>query len=172
MKRPFDQFNQDGAALITGLLVLLVLSILGITTMQSSLLQERMAGNMQQRDIAFEMAEAGLRDGEAWLNAQVVMPLFDDNGWRYQADSSLWRTDSTWTTATDHQVSSSGGIDTNTYTLPLYYLEYLADRTTSGDESAMFGPAAEELPGIYRVTSRGESPNGRGVVILQTTFIR
>jgi type IV pilus assembly protein PilX len=172
MKRPFYQLNQNGAALITGLLILVVLSILGVTTMQSSLLQERMAGNMEQRDIAFEMAEAGLRDGEAWLNAQVVMPLFNGSGWRYGADSSLWSTASTWTTPANRRVYSGGGIDTNPYTLPLYYMEYMADIDNSGDETAMFGSAPEEMPGVYRVTSRGESPNAHGVVILQTTFIR
>jgi len=172
MKRPLNILNQNGAVLITGLLILVILSILGITTMQSSLLQERMAGNMEQRDIAFEMAEAGLRDGEAWLDAQVVMPLFNGSEWRYQADSSLWSNVLTWTTAAKRRVYSGGGINNPPYSLPLYYLEYMADVDNSGDESLAFGAVTEAEAGVYRVSSRGESPNGRAVVILQTTYIR
>lgn len=39
--------NQTGAALFTALLFLVLLTILGVTSLQSSSLQEKMAGNMQ-----------------------------------------------------------------------------------------------------------------------------
>ena len=171
-KTSFLKSNDRGAALIAGLLILVVLSILGITTMQSSLLQERMAGNMEQRDIAFEMAEAGLRDGEAWLNALVVIPAFDGSSWRYQASSGLWRTATTWTTETKRRQYAGGGIDPVKYNLPLYYIEYLADVDNSGVDSLKFSATPDELPAMYRITSRGESPNGRSAVIIQSTFVR
>lgn len=57
--------QQAGSALIISLILLLVMTILGITAMQSTTLQERMAGNMKDRHAAFQAAEAALREAEA-----------------------------------------------------------------------------------------------------------
>ncbi|MGC9456385.1 MAG: pilus assembly PilX family protein [Halothiobacillaceae bacterium] len=46
------------------MILLLVMTILGITAMQSTTLQERMAGNMKDRNAAFQAAEAALREAE------------------------------------------------------------------------------------------------------------
>jgi len=44
--------------------MLLLLTIIGITGMQVSGLEEKMAGNSKERNLAFQAAEAGLRDAE------------------------------------------------------------------------------------------------------------
>ncbi|MDO3723282.1 PilX N-terminal domain-containing pilus assembly protein [Marinobacter sp. chi1] len=49
---------QDGAALITSLIVLLVLTLIGVAGMNSSIMQERMAVNAQNSNRAFQAAEA------------------------------------------------------------------------------------------------------------------
>lgn len=56
--------KQRGVALIVGLLFLVVLTLLGITAMTTTTLEEKMAGNARDAEIAFQAAEAGLRDGE------------------------------------------------------------------------------------------------------------
>jgi len=163
--------NERGVVLIAGMLLIVILSILGIVTMQSSLLHERMSGNVEQRDVAFALAEAALRDGESWLNSQVIMPSFSGSSGRYQADSSLWVDGTIWTTP-GINVYAGSGIEPADYPLPLYYLEYVTEVDNSGNSSEKFAPAPEDLPGVYRVTSRGESNDGRSVVILRTTFIK
>ncbi len=97
------------------------------------------------------------------------MPSFLGNGGRYQADSELWTADATWANAVAY---TGGGISADGYTMPRYYLEYVTEVDNSGDDSEKFGAASEDLPGMYRVNSRGESQNGRSVVILRTTFIK
>ena len=59
--------SQHGAALVTSLLILVVMTIIGVTAVTTSSLTEKMAGNMRDLNLAFEAAEAGLRDGERWL---------------------------------------------------------------------------------------------------------
>lgn len=59
--------KQQGAVLVVGLIFLVLLTLIGITTMQVSTLQERMAGNARDRELAFQNAEAGLRNGEIYL---------------------------------------------------------------------------------------------------------
>ncbi len=56
--------HQTGAALITGLIFLVVLTMIGITAARMSTLEERMSGNMRDRSIAMQAAERALRDAE------------------------------------------------------------------------------------------------------------
>lgn len=56
--------TQDGAALMTALILLLVLTVIGISSLGSSAMEEKMAGNAKSREIAFQAAEAALRAGE------------------------------------------------------------------------------------------------------------
>lgn len=62
--RPAPHHSQGGWTLLISLIFLLALSMLGITAMQGATLEERMAGNQRERNIAFEAAEAALRDAE------------------------------------------------------------------------------------------------------------
>jgi type IV pilus assembly protein PilX len=63
--------NQRGAVLAIALIMLLVMTILGVTAMQMSRVEERMAGNTRDINLAFQGAEAGLRDAEGRLDAFV-----------------------------------------------------------------------------------------------------
>ena len=63
LKNKFSQ-SQQGAALIVGLIMLLLMTILGVTSMSSSIMEEKMAGNSRDRAIAFQAAESALRAAE------------------------------------------------------------------------------------------------------------
>jgi len=63
--------RQQGAALIVALIMLLVMTLLGVTIARTTTMQERMAGNLRNQSIAFEAAETALREGEAWIQAQI-----------------------------------------------------------------------------------------------------
>jgi type IV pilus assembly protein PilX len=52
--------RQQGAALVVGLLLLLVLTLLAVSGMNSASLEFIMAGNEQYRSNAFQAAEAGI----------------------------------------------------------------------------------------------------------------
>jgi type IV pilus assembly protein PilX len=57
--------RQRGAIMVVSLLLLLVMTVLALTASQTTTLQERMAGNARDSDLAFQAGEAGLRDAEA-----------------------------------------------------------------------------------------------------------
>lgn len=59
--------KQQGAVLAVALIFLLILTLLGVSSMKSTLLEEKMAGNMRDQSLAFQAAEAALRDGEAFI---------------------------------------------------------------------------------------------------------
>lgn len=60
---------QRGAALIVSLILLMVMTLIGVFAMRGTTLEERMAGNMRDRSLAFEAGESGLRDAERWLDS-------------------------------------------------------------------------------------------------------
>jgi Tfp pilus assembly protein PilX len=57
--------QERGVALLVGLIVLLIISLLATHGMQSSILQEKMAANARNRAAAFEAAEGAARAAEA-----------------------------------------------------------------------------------------------------------
>ena len=63
--------RQQGSALIISLIILLLMTLIGVTAMQTTTLEERMTGNMRDSNIAFQAAEAALREGEYRLCSLV-----------------------------------------------------------------------------------------------------
>ena len=60
---------QNGFVLFMTLVVLVILTILGLSSMQGASLEERMSGNLRDRNIAMQAAELALRDAERDLAA-------------------------------------------------------------------------------------------------------
>lgn len=61
--------RQEGVSLVVSMIFILILAFLGLAAMRNSTLQERMANNMRDRNIALQAAELALRDAERDLSA-------------------------------------------------------------------------------------------------------
>lgn len=57
--------RQSGAVLIVAMIILVILTLLGVTAMNTSSLQERIASNTQEQVHAFQAAETGLNQAFA-----------------------------------------------------------------------------------------------------------
>jgi type IV pilus assembly protein PilX len=77
--------RQRGAVLFISLIMLLLMTLIGITAMQVTLLQERMAGGFRVQHQAFEQTEGTLKDTRKSLNdaANTSGPLY------YSPDATL-----------------------------------------------------------------------------------
>ncbi|TVT83686.1 pilus assembly protein PilX [Pseudomonas sp. H3(2019)] len=62
---PLKTHAQRGMALLMSLVFLLLLTLIGISSMQNATLQEKMAGSVTLRNQSFQGAEAALRIGES-----------------------------------------------------------------------------------------------------------
>lgn len=62
---PCSRSTQGGMALIVSLVFLLLMTLIGISSMQNATLQEKMAGSVKFRNESFQAAEAALRVGES-----------------------------------------------------------------------------------------------------------
>jgi type IV pilus assembly protein PilX len=74
--RPHPGSAQRGVVLIVALVALLMMTMIGVTAMRDTGFQERMSGNLRDRNLAFQAAEAALRTGESWLVNNATTATF------------------------------------------------------------------------------------------------
>ena len=60
--------RRSGFALITGLLLLVMITLLAVSMLRGNGLQQMIAGNTREKERAFEAAESALQYGEYWLS--------------------------------------------------------------------------------------------------------
>ncbi len=63
--------RQRGMALLVSLVFLLLLTLIGLSSMQSATLQEKMTSSVMLRNQSFQLAEAALRVGESAVQAET-----------------------------------------------------------------------------------------------------
>lgn len=155
--------KQSGSALIIGLLILLIITITGITTIQTTTLQERMTGGLRDRDLAFQAAEAALREAEEGISPQVTEPSWIQHLGNLPNDltaqSHTWWTNDSNTQEVDFEI-----VATN----PRYVSEgeaFLRDTLRIGS-----GPVTGRH--IYRTTSRGTGGTDNAVIILRSRYAK
>ncbi len=74
-----SQQTQRGMALLVGLIMLSVITLIGVTAMQSTILEEKMASNLQDRQIALQAAESAARYAWSVLDAGFDAVDFTNN---------------------------------------------------------------------------------------------
>lgn len=68
--------KQSGAALLISLIMLLLLTILGVATLRTTTIEEKMAGNLRDKDLAFQAAESAIREAETVLKGMINASKF------------------------------------------------------------------------------------------------
>ena len=71
--------TQTGMALLVGLIMLSVITLIGITAMQNTILEEKMASNLQDRQIALQAAESAARYAWSLLDVGFDAADFTNN---------------------------------------------------------------------------------------------
>ncbi len=160
--------GERGAALIVALVMLLIMTVLGVTAARNTNLQERMAGNLRDSNLAFQSAERALREGETFLRGATLPPFTGANGLLTMQDgagqAAFWGSD-TWWVANGRAATGMAHVNR----APLYVIEELPAVENPGG-SLVFG----ELPdiGFYRITAQGQGGSADAITILQTTYRR
>lgn len=66
---------QRGVVLVAVLLLLVITMLMAVASIRSAGLEERMAGHSRDRQVAFQAAEAALRDGEQMIAGNTTGPF-------------------------------------------------------------------------------------------------
>jgi hypothetical protein len=69
MERSQGHRQQKGIVLVVGLVMLISLTLIGVTAMKSTTIDERISANTQFKAIAFQVAESALSDAASWDGA-------------------------------------------------------------------------------------------------------
>jgi type IV pilus assembly protein PilX len=174
--------RQHGASLVVALMFLIVLTILGLVSVRSSTLHERMAGNDRDRAIAFEAAEAALRDAEVDILGNLTpADPFDDactSGLCIPATIATpnWR-QVAWDD-TDSRVygDASGAGDypiDDVAQPPRYIVELLPDLPAGAGNSLNTNVRSSTSGGTaYRITARGWGRRETTQVMLQSVYVK
>jgi type IV pilus assembly protein PilX len=68
---PSPPRRERGAILVLALMFLVLLTIIGVSSISGVTLEEKMAGNLRNQNMAFQAAESALRDAEIDLEAAI-----------------------------------------------------------------------------------------------------
>jgi type IV pilus assembly protein PilX len=175
--------KQRGAALIVSLLVLIVLTLLSLSAMNSAGLQQRMSGHLLDGQLAFESADAALRDGEQWLDGlgadttpcaavtagcelYTLDSLTDLEG----TDGTPWwlEVDEAWWPAHGHDFLGAGKQLPQHRADPQIVVEELA----RVPDSLVVGVIPPSTRVYYRITARGVGGSPWGETVVQSTFVK
>lgn len=162
--------SQSGIALITGLVFLVMLTLISLAAMQSTTLEERMAGNSRSRDLALQAAEAAVRGAEAVLGG-AGLPAFNGSKPGYYAQLANGGSSDYWVNT--HNWAAQSVLYTGTTLTGVkearFVIEALPATLGSGGDDSLVVKASSSS-GIFRITARGIGTDGTSIVYLQTTF--
>jgi type IV pilus assembly protein PilX len=174
--------RQKGFVLIMALVFLALLTIIGVTAMSTTSLEEKMAGNMKDRNLAFQAAETALLAAERWYETQTTKPVFPDtaNG-LYVTDSTSavsnwdavnWSTNVVTFPCTPTTTSSCGSGVTKVNSQPKYIIEDLGELPE--EKGSIVSPTDYKGKGstLARITARGTGGTDAAVSMVQSTYAR
>ena len=179
--------RQQGMALVIALIFLVVLTLLGATVASNNALQERMAGNTRNRDLAFQSAEHALKTANSdMVTAGTVMRSNVDNsiasgactaangflcsGENHDNTAYYWSkpggcgggdTDCFHWNVASNAVTAGGMTASLTATSPQYVVEQMPSASSGSPPTTAY---------YFRVTARGVGKSPNSVVILQTMY--
>ena len=166
MTRP--SHRQRGIALIASMLILIIITLLGLSSMRSAGLQERMSGNQYDRNVVLEAAEAALREAEAIAAAPLTVTANCSDGicprpvagmadrWS-DPDFTGWRA----ATSTRPALVTSQ-----------FIIEDMGPQPVDGTCHLQIPVEPTCLVPLYRVTAQARATNARGTIVTLQSNIR
>lgn len=176
-----NKIHQQGVVLVVGLIMLAVVTLLAVTSMQSSGLQEQMSNNVKDKMTAFEAAESAIRAAEQYLDSGVLnLGAFDDDksdGLLANMYDEVWN-EIDWETQSipadnvvviDGTEATQGGVRS----MPRYVIQHIgpvATETNLNIEADYSSSSATALVEMFKITARGTGGSDNTQVILEAMY--
>lgn len=178
--------GQRGFSLVTTLLFMVAALMLGVSVLSVNVMQERVIGNTKDRDLAFQAAEAALRDAEQDIQASAL----PESSFTAACTKGLCLPPTQWATPVSNPVhdlftpadwlvkSREYGNTTlapkfpGLVEQPRYVIEWLGNKRLVGYGETLGVAKPEVGPNIYRITARAFGARLETVVILQSMYLK
>lgn len=163
------QSRQRGAALFIGLIFLLLITMIGVIAIQTSTLEERMAGNARDINVATQAAEMALRAGETQINARTEQTP-TTGYYNVEATAAPDAADySQWTSANAKSLTTITFTSMKVNSTPLFWIEKqpntaLANKSMETVQTMTIEP--------FYVSAYSTGGSGTANVVLQSAYRR
>lgn len=175
---PSNNRHERGAALIVALVLLLVMTILGITAMNSSIMQGFMSASYRQQTTTLAGVEnvvfAGERDVEAIVDPLIAIDVGELEYFIDLTDPDLIGTP--WTPSDTSESNWNLG-ETVTQQIGLldifgqYRIEYMGEFEVPGESIAAGGGFEDSRIHVFRISARGEEGQRGSLRVVQTLYV-
>ncbi|HMK84386.1 MAG TPA: PilX N-terminal domain-containing pilus assembly protein [Steroidobacteraceae bacterium] len=169
--------RQRGVVLFVALILLVILSLIGVTAARMQTVEERMARNEDNRQTGAQASEAALRDAEDGLLSGLYTNFSANANGLYELTPSAGSVVGTfsWQSPPPNTVMTYSGpnlsaIPANAQ-LPEYVIESLPPVAVPGDSIQQVQYAAPSSPvTVYRITAYGQGADGTSSTTLQSIY--
>jgi type IV pilus assembly protein PilX len=154
--------NQRGAALVVSLILLLVMTILGVTALNSSILQGFMSASYQEQTVRLATAENILLEGEFDVEDLVANGVLTrgTDGYYFNLDANPGDEFDAASLAEAWPAASN------------FVIEYMGEFEIPGESIAVGGGLEDSLIHVFRVSARSVPPDERGGLrIVQSLYV-
>jgi len=162
---PGSKHSQRGAVLIVSLLILLIMTIMGVSAMQSSTLEEKMASNERDRNVAFQSAEVGMRQAQTYIDSLATTGGFTDANGLYSSiatepdpldpNVNFWDPNNSANYRTGNAPGNSAGVQ--------YFITRVG--MVKESDSLEIPPSVVNEVTIFRIVARGQGASGSEVLL-------
>ena len=164
--------RQAGVTLVVSLVLLIAMTLLGVTSIQTTRTEIAMAGNLRESGLTFNAAEAGLRFGESFVADSISKTVYADPtiGLYAEAAEDPDYSDYTiWTASQDAAFNLAYVAED-----PKFIIRYLGDRSQNEAAKINIAGYGTAQPGItvsnFRVTARGTGQSGNVRRFIQSYY--
>jgi len=179
--------SERGVALIVAMFILLILTALGLSAVDTSVFEQKMSGSLVDQGAAFQAAESGLRVGEGFIEGLAALPTAVSacNARTPAAiaaggcvslmgtvNGGVFTNGAPWGGVNTFVVSAYPSGSGEVSAPPEFVVEYV---TNLPDTNSSLGiGTGQNLPGsdFYRVTARGTGRTGVAQAIVQSVYAR
>lgn len=177
MKSPYPR-KQQGVTLVMSLVILITLTMVGLSSIQRTTSELTMAGNQRESSLMFQAAEVGLESAENFIGTSTTNADFgvaSSGLYSVNAGDPLYvglqyLNDASWAVTNSMALTTSLDVIEQ----PRYMIEYLGDRFQNIAAIVNIGGYGNQQTGsivsIYRPTSRGVGLSGNSQRYLQSYF--
>lgn len=169
-KSPYLYRYQQGATLLTALMILLIMTLLTLNGVNSTILDNKISSNLRDRDLSFQAAEITLKEAEGYIHNTYPLPIFNgDNGLLPYEPSSArdLADDGVWESVSHADVTLPATLHISS--TPEYVIEQLPFTGNNGG-TLEAGLAIESA--YYRATAKSTGATGNATVVLQSVIKR
>lgn len=180
-------YRERGAVLAICLILLLLVTLLGLSTIRTTTMQEQMAANTRDKDLAFQAAEMAIKVAERVLEVGTPSTLsftpactnglcsarsFEMRALRWEDPDACGNGKDIWM-CNKSTVVQVDGVSSNIKP-PRYIIEELADIDTA--DHLNIGNIGDGVHGetaaVYRITAIGYGGSAVSKAMLQTTYAK